>query len=93
MFTMENIVTAYAIVVTSIILWNFFKTQSSVKSRLEYLEQDFRMTTDGVYRTIEETKDGLEDNIAELKRDFDAEVNTLYRSMERFEEETYSSKK
>jgi hypothetical protein len=93
MFTMENIVTAYAIVVTSIILWNFFKTQSSVKSRLEYLEQDFRMTTDGVYRTIEETKDGLEDSIAELKRDLDAEVNTLYRSMERFEEETYSSKK
>ena len=93
MFTMENIVTTYAIVVTSIILWNFFKTQSSVKSRLEYLEQDFRMTTDGFYRTIEETKDNLEDNIAEIKRDFDAEVNTLYRSMERFEEETYSSKK
>jgi len=90
---MENIVTTYAIVVTSIILWNFFKTQSSVKSRLEYLEQDFRMTTDGFYRTIEETKDGLEDNIAELKRDFDAEVNTLYRSMERFEEETCCSKK
>ena len=93
MFTMENIVTTYAIVVTSIILWNFFKTQSSVKSRLEYLEQDFRTTTDGLYRTIEETKDGLQDNIEQLKRDLDAEVATLYRSMERFEEDVYSSKK
>ena len=93
MFTMENIVTAYAIVVTSIILWNFFKTQSSVKSRLDYLEQDFRMTTDGFYRTIEETKDNLEDNIAEIKRDFDSEIASMYRAIERFEEEVYSSKK
>ena len=93
MFTMENIVTSYAIVVTSIILWNFFKTQSSVKSRLEYLEQDFRMTTDGFYRTIEETKDNLEDNIAEIKRDFDSEIASMYRAIERFEEEVYSSKK
>ena len=90
---MENIVTAYAIVVTSIILWNFFKTQSSVKSRLDYLEQDFRMTTDGFYRTIEETKDNLEDNIAEIKRDFDSEIASMYRAIERFEEEVYSSKK
>ena len=93
MFTMENIVTSYAIVVTSIILWNFFKTQSSVKSRLEALEQDFRMTADGVYRTIEDTKETLDDSIEQLKRDLDAEVATIYRSMERFEEDVYSSKK
>lgn len=93
MYTMENIVTTYAVIVTSIILWNFFKTQKNLKNRVEVLEQDFRMTTDGVYRTIEDTKDVLDDNIAELKRDMDAEVATLYRSMERFEEDIYSSKK
>jgi hypothetical protein len=93
MYTMENIVTTYAIVVTSIILWNFFKTQKDLKNRVQALEHDLQMTTNGVYSTIEDTKDTLDDSIEVLKRELDAEVMTLWRSVERFEEDTYSSKK
>lgn len=93
MYTMENIVTSYAVVVTSIILWNFFKTQKDLKNRVEALEQDLNATVDGVYRTIEDTKHSVEDSISDLNRDLGTEVASLYRTIQQVEEGRYSSKK
>ena len=93
MNTMENIVTGYAVVITSIILWNFFKTQKDLKSRVEALEQDLNATTDGVYRTIQDTKHTIEDSISDLNRDLGTEVASLYRTIQQVEEARYSSKK
>jgi hypothetical protein len=90
---MENIVTGYAVVITSIILWNFFKTQKDLKSRVEALEQDLNTTTDGVYRTIQDTKHTIEDSISDLNRELGTEVASLYRTIQQVEEARYSSKK
>jgi len=94
MITLENALIVYTVVVTSIILWNFFKTQAAMKNKLEGLYQDFYSTVDGIYRTMDEHKNTTVDDMAAMRREFDAEIASIYRTIERMEEEnSYSSSK
>lgn len=93
MITLETALIAYTVVVTSIILWNFFRTQAAMKNKLEGLYQDFYSTVDGIYRTIDDHKNTTVDDMAAMRREFDAEIASVYRTIERMEEDAYSSSK
>lgn len=93
MITLETALIAYTVVVTGIILWNFFRTQAAMKNKLEGLYQDFYSTVDGIYRTIDDQKNTTVDDMAAMRREFDAEIASVYRTIERMEEDAYSSSK
>ena len=75
MFTLENIAILYAASITVVIAWNFLKTHMLMQNKIEYVTQDVRDLTQGVYNNIEsnqkELQDQIQKNYETLARDID----------------------
>jgi pyridoxine/pyridoxamine 5'-phosphate oxidase len=93
MFNLQNVIGFYAGVVTLFFLWNFFRTQVSLRGKVQAIEDDMNRTFENVYRHIDDTVRAQQDRLKDTKSEISADIDSIYRTMGRIEEEMYSSSK
>jgi hypothetical protein len=93
MFNLQNIIGFYAGVVTLFFLWNFFRTQVSLRGKVQGIEEDMHRSFENVYRHIEDTVREQQDKLKDARSEISADVDSIYRTIGRIEEEMYSSSK
>ena len=89
MFNLQNVITAYAALVTAFFLWSFFRTQVSLRGRVDALEQDMSRSFENIYRHIDDTVQQQQNDLKEAKAEIHADIDAVYRSLDRVENDKY----
>ena len=94
MFNLQNVITAYAALVTAFFLWSFFRTQVSLRGRVDALEQDMSRSFENIYRHIDDTVQQQQNDLKEARAEINADIDSVYRSLDRVENDkcVYSGK-
>ena len=93
MFNLQNVITFYAGVITLFFLWNFFRTQVSLRGKVHEIEEDMHRSFENIYRHIDDTVREQQDRLKDAKSEISADIDSIYRTMSRIEEDMCTSSK
>ena len=93
MFNLQNVITFYAGVITLFFLWNFFRTQVSLRGKVQAIEEDMSRSFENVYRYFDDTVREQQDRLKDARSEISADIDSIYRTMSRIEEDMCTSSK